>query len=263
MKMTIKTIIEKKGHEKITMLTAFDSITAAMAATAGVDIILVGDSLANTALGHSNTLPVTLDEMLHHAKAVSKTSENCLVVFDMPFLSYQMNDSASFFNCGRALKEAGCHAVKMEGGSERIPLFKELIKGGIPVMGHLGLLPQHVNAYGGMLVQGRSEESAAFIKKEAVLLAEAGIFSLVLECVPESLAQEITSELNIPIIGIGAGRFCDGQVQVISDLLGMSSAAAPKHAKKYADFYTTGTTSIKKYIKDVQQGDFPGKQNIF
>jgi len=201
--------------------------------------------------------------MLHHASAVTRVVKDSLVVFDMPFMSYTGDDHETLQNCGDALAEAGAQAIKMEGGAFLVPLIEKLQNLGVPVMGHLGLLPQHLNSYGGMFIQGRDQEEAELIIADALLLEKAGIFSLVLEGVPEELAATITDKLSIPVIGIGAGKKCDGQVQVISDLLGMSNHQNPKHSKKYADFFEVGVAGIKKYISEVKSKDFPGEDNTF
>ena len=262
--MTVIDIQTKKNEKKpIVMLTAYDAITADLASKGGVDIILVGDSLANTVLGMDNTLPVTLDEMFHHAKAVKRKSSGCFLVFDMPFLSYRGEIAQAVLNCGRALKEAGCNAVKIEGGMEIIPLVRELVYAGIPVMGHLGLMPQRVNVYGGMFVQGKKKDDEKLMINTALALEEAGIFALVLECIPEGLAAKITKKIHVPTIGIGAGRDVDGQVLVISDMLGMTEGKAPRHNKRYANFFDTGKTAVEEFVNDVRQGKFPEEGNIF
>lgn len=260
--MTTRTIGKKKGHEQIVMVTAWDSITARMAAAAGVDMILVGDSLANTALGHANTLPVSLDAMCHHAAAVTRASGETFVVFDMPFLACCGDLAEDVRACGRAIKECGCHAVKMEGAEANVPLVRALVQQGIPVMGHLGLMPQRVHQYGGMFVQGRGD-AAEMLINSAKALVDAGIFSLVLECVPEELGRRAATELPVPVIGIGAGRYLDGQVQVLADLLGLLPGAHPKHARQYVNLFETATAAIKQYVDDVREKRFPEKQHTF
>lgn len=261
--MNTKQFREKKGREKIVMVTAYDSITAAYAATAGIDALLVGDSLANTALGMANTLPVALDEMLHHARAVVRGAPDSFVVLDMPFLSYGGDPGQAFLNCGRALKEGGCQAVKLEGGSELSELVSTLVVRGIPVMGHLGLLPQKVHQYGGMFVQGRGDGAAAAIRESALRLVEAGIFALIVECIPVDLARSLSNELPVPVIGIGAGAECDGQIQVIADLLGMGEGDVPRHARKFADMYSVAQNALREYGEQVRSGSFPALENSF
>lgn len=252
--------MQKKGHEPIVMVTAWDSISARMAVAAGVDMILVGDSLANSALGYSTTLPVTLEAMYHHASAVARVRGETLVVFDMPFLSCCGNLAEDVRACGRALKECGCQAVKMEGPNTT--LVSALVAQGIPVMGHLGLLPQRVHQYGGMFVQGRGEDAARLLES-AQALVEAGIFSLVLECVPEELGARITAALPVPVIGIGAGRHLDGQVQVLADVLGLTPDKPPKHANQYANLFETAVKAIGEYATAVRTGRFPEQRHTF
>jgi 3-methyl-2-oxobutanoate hydroxymethyltransferase len=261
--VTTKAICAKKNKEKIVMLTAYDSITASMAAGAGVDIILVGDSLANTALGMKHTLPVSIDAMYHHAAAVARASGDALVVFDLPFLACCGDIPRDTAVAGRALKECGCHAVKLEGGREQAPFIRALVSRGIPVMGHLGLMPQHVHRYGGMFVQGRGDAAEHDLLAEAEALAEAGIFALVLECIPEGLGKKVSENIPVPVIGIGAGRYCDGQVQVIADLLGLLKEKSPKHAKRYAALYDQGREAIARYVQDVRENRFPEEDNVF
>jgi 3-methyl-2-oxobutanoate hydroxymethyltransferase len=260
--ITTKNILAQKGKQKIVMLTAYDSITAAMAARAKVDIILVGDSLADTALGYPNTLPVTLDAMYHHAAAVARASGDALVVFDLPFLANCGDIPRDIEKAGHALKTCGCHAVKLEGGLPQVPFVRALVERGIPVMGHLGLMPQHVHRCGGMFVQGRGD-AAELLLREAKALEEAGIFALVLECIPEELGRAVSETLRVPTIGIGAGRFCDGQVQVIADLLGLLDGKLPKHAKRYATLFEQGTRAVEQYADDVRALRFPDENNCF
>lgn len=261
--VTVSKLLEMKGNKKIVMLTAYDAITADIAARAGVDMILVGDSLGNTALGLDNTVPVTMDIMLHHTKAVSRRSGDCFIVFDMPFLSCSTSIEEAVKNCGKALQHTAAKGVKIEGGSELVPLINRLTDAGIPVIAHLGLQPQKVYQYGGYKVQGRDEDNATKIEDDAAALADAGAFALVLECVPEKLAQRITNDLSIPVIGIGAGRYCDGQVQVIADLLGLSDGPLPRHAKQYADLQLSAVEAVTQYAGDVRNNAFPRESNIF
>ena len=259
--MTTKTILAKKGKEKIVMLTAYDSITASMASN--VDMILVGDSLANTALGYANTLPVSLEAMYHHAAAVARAAGNSLVVFDLPFLACCGDIPRDVAAAGRALKDCGCHAVKLEGGRAHAPFVRALVDRGIPVVGHLGLMPQHVHSYGGMFVQGRGDEAERALLEDAEALVAAGIFALVLECIPEGLGKRVSEAIPVPTIGIGAGRFCDGQVQVIADLLGLVDGKLPKHARRYASLQEIGREAVARYIDDVRSSRFPGEDNAF
>jgi 3-methyl-2-oxobutanoate hydroxymethyltransferase len=261
--LTTKKILAKKGKEKIVMLTAYDSITASMAAAAGVDMILVGDSLANTALGYANTLPVSIEAMYHHAAAVARTAGDALVVFDLPFLACCGDIPRDTAVAGHALKACGCHAVKLEGGRAYAPFIQSLVDRGIPVMGHLGLMPQHVHRYGGMLVQGRGCEAERALFEDAEALVNAGIFALVLECIPEGLAKRVSEQVPVPTIGIGAGRYCDGQVQVIADLLGLIEGKLPKHARQYASLREQGLDAIARYVEDVRSSRFPDESNTF
>ncbi|MDR2733352.1 MAG: 3-methyl-2-oxobutanoate hydroxymethyltransferase [Spirochaetota bacterium] len=260
--ITTKTILAQKGKQKIVMLTAYDAITAAMAARAKVDIILVGDSLADTALGYPNTLPISLEAMYHHAAAVARASGEALVVFDLPFLADCGDIPRDVERAGHALKACGCHAVKLEGGAYRVPFIQALVERGIPVMGHLGLMPQHVHRYGGMFVQGRGD-AAERLLLEAKALEDAGIFALVLECVPEELGGMVSEAIKVPTIGIGAGRSCDGQVQVIADLLGLLDGKLPKHAKRYALLFEQGARAVESYVDDVRSLRFPEESNCF
>jgi len=261
--MNIKKIRESKNQDRLVMLTSYDAITAAIVSQGGADIILVGDSLANTSLGMTSTLPLSLDSIIERCKAVCSHSGDALVVCDMPFLSYGISEEETIRNCGRVLKETGSHAVKMEGGEWLAPVIKKLVNIGVPVMGHVGLQPQHVNSYGGMFIQGRTEEEALSILKDSRELVEAGIFSLVAECIPEELGKQLTEETAVPVIGIGAGPHCDGQVQVISDLLGLTTGKLPKHAGQYASLAQTAQEAVARYSKDVRMGAFPGPDHCF
>ncbi|MFA6723043.1 MAG: 3-methyl-2-oxobutanoate hydroxymethyltransferase [Lentisphaeria bacterium] len=246
----------KSAGEKIVMITAYDACQAFWCESAGCHAILVGDSMGNTVLGYENTLPVTLEEMLSHSAAVRRASKSCMVIADLPFMSYQVSVEQALHNAGRCLKEAGADAVKLEGGSLMAPTLARLVQAGIPVMGHIGLLPQSVLKEGGYRLHGKSAEEAEALKKDALTLQEAGAFALVLEGIPAQLAQEISLMLEIPSIGIAAGPHCDGQVQVISDLLNLSGDKPPKHAKVYADLCGIATEAIRKYVEDVKQDKF-------
>lgn len=262
--MNITRLIEKKANnEKITMLTAYDYSTAKILDEAGVDVLLVGDSLAMVALGYDSTIPVTMDEMLHHTRAVSKGVKNALVVGDMPFMSYQISKKDAIKNAGRFLKEAGANAVKLEGGREVAKKVRKIVDAGIPVMGHLGLTPQSVNQLGGYKVQGKEEKAAKKIISDAKELEEAGVFSIVLECVPSELAKIITESVSIPTIGIGAGVHCDGQVLVTNDMLGMFTDFTPKFVKQYAKLHEEIKASVEEYISDIKLGKFPTKKHSF
>ena len=263
-KITTTTFIEmKKNKKRITMLTAYDYYTAKIMDDAGIDGILVGDSLGMVMLGYENTLPVTMDIMVHHVKAVTRGVKKALVVGDMPFLSYHVSIKESVRNAGRILQEGGAHAVKLEGGREVADKIKAIIAAGIPVMGHLGLTPQSVNLLGGFKVQGKDYERAKRILEDALILQEAGVFSIVLECVPRPLAKLISEKLDIPTIGIGAGDYCDGQILVTHDMLGLFGNFTPKFVKKYADLGEEMVKAIKEYIKEVEEGKFPEEKHSF
>jgi 3-methyl-2-oxobutanoate hydroxymethyltransferase len=262
--VTTVTLREMKNRgEKISMLTAYDYPIARLLDEAGIDVILVGDSLAMVGLGYETTLPVTMDEMLHHVRAVSRGVKRALVVADMPFGSFQVSVEEGVRNAGRFLKEAGAHAVKLEGGREVADLTRRLTGIGIPVMGHLGLTPQMVHQFGGFKVQARSAAAAERLLEEALLLEEAGIFSLVLEGIPWQVAEVITAELRIPTIGIGAGLSCDGQVLVTNDLLGLFDDFTPKFVKRYAQLKETITAAFARYHEDVKAEQFPGLEHAF
>lgn len=261
-KITVRTIKEKKlKGEKIVALTAYDYPTAKILDSVGIDIILVGDSLGNVILGYDNTLPVTMEEMLHHTRAVKRGVKNALLVGDMPFLSYQASVEEGIRNAGLFIK-AGAEAVKIEGGRQFIPLIEKLTQSGIPVMGHIGLTPQWINSFGGYRIQGRTAKDALALLEDALLLEKAGIFSLVLEGVPVQVAKLITESISIPTIGIGAGMFCDGQILVFHDLFGWGDFV-PKHAKVMADLKAVISDGVKRYIEEVKQGIFPEEANSF
>lgn len=264
MKITVKSFQKFKDEgRKITMLTAYDYSMAKLVTSAGVDSILVGDSLGMVMQGQSSTLPVTIDEVIYHTKMVVRGNKNALIVGDMPFLSYHISVEDAVRNAGRLVKEGGAEAVKMEGGSNIINQVKAVIDAQIPVVGHLGLTPQSVNAFGGFKVQGRDEENAKRILKDALLLEKAGVFAITLEGIPEPLAKEISEKLTIPTIGIGAGKYCDGQVLVINDMLGMFNDFVPKFVKRYADLNTIVTDAVQNYIQEVQNGNFPAEEHTY
>lgn len=263
-KVTTTTILKmKRERQKISMLTAYDYSIAALVDGAGVDMILVGDSLGNVVLGYESTLPVTMEDMLHHTGAVSRAAQRAMVISDMPFMSYQASAEEAVRNAGRFMKEAGAHGVKLEGGQEVAEAVRKITASGIPLVGHLGLTPQSVHQLGGYKVQGKDDKTARKLMEDAKALEEAGAFSVVLECVPAQLAGEISRALTIPTIGIGAGVECDGQVLVVNDMLGMFEKYTPKFVKKYAELGTEIRNAVEHYIKDVKDGTFPGKEHSY
>ena len=261
-KVTTLTLRQKKERgEAITMLTAYDYPTALAIDQAGMDIILVGDSLAMVVLGYENTLPVTMEEMLHHSRAVARGAKSALLVGDMPFMSYQVSVEEATRNAGRFLQQGGMDAIKLEGGRERAEAVRSIIAAGIPVMGHIGLTPQSVNQLGGFRAQGKTAIAARRLVEDALILEEAGCFSLVLESVPARLAELISKKISIPTIGIGAGAGCDGQVLVTHDLLGLFDRFTPKFVKKYADFHHEMHKAFTDYIEDVETRRFPAQEH--
>lgn len=258
MRVNIGEIREMKQRgEKIPMLTAYDYAFAKIIDEVGVPLILVGDSLGMVILGYESTIPVTMDEMIHHVKAVVRGTKHALVIGDMPFMTYHVSIEDTLRNAARFIQEGGAQAVKLEGGEVVADKVSRLISCGIPVQGHIGLTPQSVNQLGGYKVVGKTAEVAVRLLNDAKALEEAGAFSIVLECVPAPLSQLITERVTVPTIGIGAGKGCDGQVQVISDILGLFTDFVPKHAKQYAKLNQTVTTAVTDYIAEVQAGDFP------
>jgi 3-methyl-2-oxobutanoate hydroxymethyltransferase len=261
-KVTTLTFRQKKERgEPITMLTAYDYPTALAMDKAGIDAILVGDSLAMVVLGYENTLPVTMDEMLHHARAVARGAQSALLIGDMPFMSYQVSVEEAVRNAGRFLQSAGMDAVKLEGGRERADAVHAIVNTGIPVMGHLGLTPQSVNQLGGFRAQGKTAFAAKQLFEDAKILEQAGAFSLVLEAVPARLAEYISKHVSIPTIGIGAGVGCDGQVLVTHDLLGLFDRFTPKFVKKYSDLHAEMNKAFTEYIDDIETKRFPSKEH--
>jgi 3-methyl-2-oxobutanoate hydroxymethyltransferase len=261
-KISILSLLNKKQQgELITMLTAYDYPTALALDQAGVDAILVGDSLGMVVLGYENTLPVTMEDMLHHCKAVRRGAQYALLVGDMPFMSYQVSIPEAVRNAGRFLQEAGMDAIKLEGGRERLDTIRAIVTAGIPVMGHLGLTPQSVNQLGGFRPQGRDAATANHLLEDALLLQQVGCFSLVLESIPARLAAFISQSLDIPTIGIGAGAGCDGQVLVTHDLLGLFDRFTPRFVKQYARLHETMQDAFKAYIDDVKNTTFPAKEH--
>ena len=257
-KITVPAIIKmKRDGEKIAMLTAYDALMAGIVDISGVDIILVGDSAGMVMGGRENTLSVTMEEMLHYTRAVHSAVERALLVADMPFLSYQISPEQALQNAGRFLQEAGAEAVKIEGGAPMAETVRRLVSVGIPVMGHLGLTPQSMHQLGGYKVQGKLREKAEELLRDALSLQEAGAFSLVLEKVPATLAEEISKALKIPTIGIGAGRHCDGQVLVTHDMLGLFRKFRPKFVRRYAELGDAMERAVKNYISDVKENAFP------
>ncbi len=263
MHSTIKSITDKKARrEKITVLTAYDYPTARLLDEAGVDMVLVGDSVGMVVLGYESTVPVTMRDMIHHTRAVSRAVKRALVVADMPFGSYDTPERA-LRNALRFMKEAGADAVKLEGGQKIEKQIARLIRAGVPVMGHLGMTPQTASQLGGYRVQGRNRKQAAHILKDALLLEKLGVFSLVLECIPAALAQKVSRRLECPTIGIGAGPHTNGQVLVLHDMLGLESPVRPKFVRQYAQLGKTVRKAVESYIRDVRAGTFPSAKESF
>jgi 3-methyl-2-oxobutanoate hydroxymethyltransferase len=262
---TIRRFLEmKQERQPIVAMTAYDVLFARVLEEAGVDLILVGDSLGQVVLGYDSTIPVTMDDMIHHARAVKRGAPDTFVVLDMPFMSYQASVGDALRNAGRALKEAGVEAVKLEGGHERTcETIAALVHAGIPVMGHIGLTPQSVHALGGYRVQGREEADADRIRGEAAALQDAGAFSMVLELLPARLSQEISSSLTVPTIGIGAGPGCDGQVLVLYDALGLNPAFKPKFLKRFAELHDTALEGVRTYAREVRARSYPDAEHSF
>ena len=257
MRLTIRDINEmKRKNEQIPMVTAYDYTSGMIAENAGIPMLLVGDSLGQVVLGHDTTKPVTMEEMIHHTKAVVKGTNKALIVADMPFMSYQASRENAILNAGRLLKEGGAQAVKLEGGTRSASTVRRIVEVGIPVMGHIGLTPQSVNQMGGYRVRGKTEQGAERLIEDALDLQSAGAFAIVLELIPNALALRITSKLKIPTIGIGAGPHCDGQIQVLHDLLGLFKEFTPKHAKKFIDGSRLFTQAIQEYVQEVKSQTF-------
>ncbi|EJE7233715.1 3-methyl-2-oxobutanoate hydroxymethyltransferase [Clostridium botulinum] len=264
MRNTVSTFQELKNKgEKITMLTAYDYSMAKLIDSSGINGILVGDSLGMVCLGYENTLSVTMEDMLHHTKAVVRGASNALVVGDMPFMSYQTSIYDAVYNAGRFIKEAGAHAVKLEGGSTVAEEVKAIVKAQIPVMGHIGLTPQSVNMFGGFKVQGKNEKIAKKLIEDAKILENAGAFSIVLECIPEKLSKIISESISIPTIGIGAGKYCDGQILVYQDMLSMFSDFKPKFVKSFGNIGKSIENGVSQYIKEVKEVAFPEEKHTF
>ncbi len=264
MKNTVQTFKEaKNNHMKLAMLTAYDYSTAKLQDEAGIHGILVGDSLGNVILGYEDTISVTMEDMIHHGAAVARGAKNALVVVDMPFMSYQTSVYDAVVNAGRLMKEGRANAVKLEGGVSVCPQIKAITDAGIPVMAHLGLTPQSINAFGGFKVQGKNEAAARKLIDDAKAVEEAGAFALVLECVPAKLAKIISEQLTIPTIGIGAGAGCDGQILVYQDMLGMFSDYTPKFVKRFAEVGSVMKEAFANYIKEVQAETYPAEEHTF
>ena len=257
-KITTQTVVEmKQQEEKISMLTAYDFTMAQIIDQAGIEIILVGDSASNVMAGFETTVPMTLDHMIYHTSCVVRGVDRALVIADMPFMSYQVTAKEALINAGRMMKEAGAHAVKMEGGKPIIDTVKKIVDAGIPVMGHLGLTPQSIYKFGTYKVRATDEEEAQGLINDAKLLQQAGCFSIVLEKIPAKLAERVSKELDIPTIGIGAGAGCDGQVLVLHDMLGLNKGFNPRFLRRYADLHSNMTDAVQQYISDVKSKDFP------
>ncbi|HCY88823.1 MAG TPA: 3-methyl-2-oxobutanoate hydroxymethyltransferase [Chitinophagaceae bacterium] len=263
-KITTNTVQKmKSAGEKISMITAYDFSFARIFDAAGIDIILVGDSASNVMAGHETTLPITLDQMIYHAQSVVRGVERCLVVVDLPFGSYQGNSKEALNSAIRIMKETGGHAVKMEGGEEIVESVKRIISTGVPVMGHLGLTPQSIYKFGTYTVRAREDEEAQKLKRDALLLQEAGCFAIVLEKIPAALAKQVTESLHIPTIGIGGGPHCDGQVLVMHDMLGINTEFKPRFLRQYLNMHEQITGAVQRYIGDVKSGDFPNEKEQY
>lgn len=263
-KTTYSIRLMKKKGKKIVMLTAYDAPTAAILSEMGVDMILVGDSVGNSLLGYESTIPVTLDDVIHHSAAVSRARPDCFVIGDMPFMSYKVSAEQALENCGLMLQEGGAEAVKLEGGTDSVvDIVRTVVDAGIPVMGHIGLTPQSIYQLGGYRIQGRTADLAEILVQQAVKLEEAGAFSLVIELVPSETAKMITETVGIPTIGIGAGPYCDGQVLVLWDMLGLFEDFKPKFVKKYANVRELIKNAVAEYSKEVREGSFPDEEHSF
>ena len=264
MKNTVSTLKQQKENgDKITMLTAYDYSTARLMEEAGINMILVGDSLGMVMLGYEDTIPVTMEDMIHHTRAVTRATKETFVVGDMPFMSYHVSIEQAVTNAGRLIKEGMCQAVKLEGGAKVCPQIRAIVDAQIPVCAHIGLTPQSVNAFGGFKVQGKTEEAARQLIEDAKAVEAAGAFMVVLECVPEKLAKIITETVSIPTIGIGAGNGCDGQVLVYQDMLNMYGGIKPKFVKQFANLGDVMREAFKEYSREVKEGSFPATEHTF
>ena len=263
-RITVKTFVRmKESGEKIAVLTAYDFFTARILDRIGIDCILVGDSVNMVFYGAETTLSIGMDQMIYHTRAVSSACERAMIVGDMPFLSYQTSESEALRNAGRFLKEGGAHGVKVEGGIEMIKVVEAMVRAGIPVMGHIGLIPQSIHKFGSFSVQGKDQKSKDYLIKSAQALEDAGCFSIVLEAMPTDLAKTISQSLEIPTIGIGAGKFCDGQVLVVNDILGLFENFRPKFVRRYANLGEEIQRACKKYLEDVKSGKFPTEEESY
>lgn len=263
-KITTQTVVEmKQKGEKISMLTAYDFTMARILDTAGIDVLLVGDSASNVMAGNETTVPITLDHMIYHTQCVVRGVDRALVIADMPFMSYQVTPKEALTNAGRLMKEAGAHAVKLEGGAAITETVKKIVDAGIPVMGHLGLTPQSIYQFGTYQVRAKEEAEAEKLLEDAHKLQEAGAFALVLEKIPSGLAAKVTHSLGIPTIGIGAGNACDGQVLVVHDMLGMNKNFSPRFLRRYADLESIMSEAVKQYVSDVKSLDFPNEKEQY
>jgi 3-methyl-2-oxobutanoate hydroxymethyltransferase len=259
-KVTTNTLQKMKASgEKISMLTAYDFSFAHIIDSAGIDVVLVGDSASNVMAGNETTLPITLDQMIYHASSVMKGIDRCLVVVDLPFGSYQSNSDIALASAIRIMKETGAHSIKLEGGEEVLDSIKKIVSAGIPVMGHLGLTPQSIYKFGTYTVRAKEKGEAEKLKKDARLLEKAGCFAIVLEKIPAELAKEVSEGLVIPTIGIGAGMHCDGQVLVMHDMLGINTEFKPRFLRQYLNIHEQATSAVQQYIKDVKEGNFPSE----
>ena len=263
-KITVNDIAEMKARgEKIPVITAYDYTMARLAEAADIPIILVGDSLGMVVLGYESTIPVTMEDMVHHTKAVARGVKKALIVVDMPFMTYQTDSAHAINNAGRLIQEGGAHSVKLEGGERVAEAVHRIVECGIPVMGHIGMTPQSVNSFGGFRVQGRNRQQAAQLLRDAKALEDAGAFSVVLELVPTPLARLISQRLTVPTIGIGAGPYCDGQVQVLHDMLGLFTDFVPKHTRQYQRLAEAIQGALTQYVKDTREGSFPAEKESF
>jgi len=263
-KITTNTLQKMKSNgEKISMITAYDFSFAKIFDSAGIDVILVGDSASNVMAGHETTLPITLDQIIYHASSVIRGIDRCLVVVDIPFGYYQSNSDIALASAVRIMKETGAHAVKLEGGEEVLDSVRRIISAGVPVMGHLGLTPQSIYKFGTYAVRAQEEVEATKLKKDAKLLEKAGCFAVVLEKIPANLAKEVSDSIRIPSIGIGAGKYCDGQVLVMHDMLGINTEFKPRFLRQYLNIHEQATSAVQQYIKDIKSRDFPNESEQY
>lgn len=260
---TLRLLTMKKSGTPIACLTSYDAMTAAMFDAAGIDVLLVGDSVGNVVQGHDTTIPVTLEHMIYHTQAVVRSVEHAMVVTDMPFMTYQVSPQEAFRNAGRLMKEAGCGAVKLEGGQRVVEAVSLMTTNGIPVMGHLGLTPQSIHQFGSYRERGSTQDEAEQIMADARALRDAGVFAIVLEKVPAHLAQEITAMVDVPTIGIGAGNGCDGQILVWTDMMGMSTEFRPRFVRRYAELHDVISEGVRSYVSDVRSRSFPSSEESY